>query len=32
MLQPGAFHDGRHGLPPLLGAVHFLRWQIAWKL
>ena len=32
MLDPGAFHDGRHGLPPLTGTVHFLRWQVAWTL
>lgn len=31
-LQPGAFHDGRHGLPPLTETIHFLRWQIAWSL
>ncbi len=32
MLDPGAFHDGRHGLPPLTTTVHFLRWQVAWAL
>jgi len=32
MLVPGAYHDGRHDLPPLVGTVHFLRWQMAWAL
>jgi hypothetical protein len=32
MLDPGSFHDGRGGLPPLTGTVHFLRWQLAYAL
>lgn len=32
MLVPGAFHDGRHDLPPLTRTVHFLRWQMVWSL
>jgi len=32
MLVPGAYHDGRHDLPPLTDTVHFLRWQLAWSL
>jgi hypothetical protein len=32
MLDPGALHDGRGGLPPLTNTVHFLRWQLAYAL
>jgi hypothetical protein len=32
MLDPGSFHDGRGGLPPLTSTVHFLRWQLAYAL
>jgi hypothetical protein len=28
--DPGAFHDGRHGLPALEDAAGFLRWQVSW--
>ena len=31
MLDPGAFHDGRDGLPPLTDTIHFLRWQLNWS-
>ena len=31
-LFPGAFHDGRYGLPPLADTVHFVRWQLVWAL
>jgi hypothetical protein len=32
MLVPGGFHDGRAGLAPLTGTVHFLRWQFTYAL
>jgi len=32
MLDPGSYHDGRYGLPPLTDTVHFLRWQVSWAL
>jgi hypothetical protein len=32
VLDPGAYHDGRHGLPPLTDTVYFLRWQVMWSL
>jgi len=32
MLDPGSFHDGGNGLPPLTDTVHFLRWQITYAL
>ena len=32
MLDPGRFHDGRGGFPPLTSTVHFLRWQLAYAL
>jgi len=32
MLDPGSFHDGRGGLAPLTDIVHFLRWQLTYKL
>ena len=32
MLDPGSFHDGRGGFPPLASTVHFLRWQLAYAL
>jgi hypothetical protein len=32
MLVPGDFHDGRGGLEPLTGNVHFLRWQFSYTL
>jgi len=31
-LDPGSFHDGGNGLPPLTETVHFLRWQVSWSL
>lgn len=30
-LVPGAFHDGRHGLPAIDGPVQFFRWQLAYS-
>ena len=32
MLDPGSFHDGRGGLPPVTSIVHFLRWQLSYAL
>ncbi|RKZ16596.1 hypothetical protein DRQ53_05965 [bacterium] len=32
MFDPGAFHDGRYGLPAMTSPVHFLRWQLSWAL
>jgi hypothetical protein len=32
MLAPGNFHDGRGGLKPMTGTVHFLRWQFTYAL
>ncbi|MFH2051134.1 MAG: hypothetical protein ABIK96_01580 [bacterium] len=32
MLDPGSFHDGSNGLPPLTETAHFLRWQLTWAL
>ena len=32
MLDPGSYHDGRHGLQPMTDTVHFLRWQVMWSL
>ncbi|MEZ4388262.1 MAG: hypothetical protein R3D98_11940 [Candidatus Krumholzibacteriia bacterium] len=29
-LDPGAFHDGRYGLPALTDPVSFFRWQLDW--
>jgi hypothetical protein len=31
-LDPGPFHDGRHGLAPMTDRVHFFRWEISWAL
>ncbi len=28
MFDPGSFHDGSNGLPPLTDTIHFLRWQL----
>ncbi len=30
-LDPGAFHDGRHGLPAIDGPVQFFRWQLGYS-
>jgi hypothetical protein len=32
MLEPGPFHDGRHGLPRIEDRIHLLRWEISWAL
>ena len=32
IVDPGSFHDGRGGLPPLTSTIHFLRWQLAYAL
>ena len=30
MFQPGSYHDGRGGLPPLTDTIPFLRWQVTY--
>ena len=30
-LDPGAFHDGRYGLPPLQDPASFARWEVTYR-